>query len=233
MTKRKGRPRRSDVERDASGKISTALYRPSRAERKDAKAELERDIKSVVTWRRVKDLVHNAAIDPRMGSELGRMFVFGVISAEQFEAGTRFGDALADYDRIYLPQRRTAQAQDLNKVNGVSLHQRDETKERATAKSVMSRIDRCLGALGCEVKSASGDALNPARSWPPVARITTELCRGEAIRPVDVINAVFGLTLLVDSFGLKDSPIQRARRKKADVSKKGNLISDTEKTGSE
>jgi hypothetical protein len=59
-------------------------------------------------WRRIADHGEKLALDPRLGSELGRLRHFGELSNLQASAGSRVGEIYGRYERLKHLHRSTA-----------------------------------------------------------------------------------------------------------------------------
>lgn len=70
---------------------ATALRYPS------GQTRHEEEPRRTAAWPRVRELAEKHAIDPRLGTPLGRLFYFREISAPMFDAGTRFAELEARY----------------------------------------------------------------------------------------------------------------------------------------
>lgn len=113
---KRGRPRK-DGDREPNGRI----------ERKEA------DMEAVAVGRaqRVKlGIPETAALDPRLGFELGRLRVVQCITERQYEAGVRYAGDMARYYRLTGIPFPSSRAQDLASNRGSS---GDDTESRATA----------------------------------------------------------------------------------------------------
>ena len=79
-----GRPRKAAA-RAPSGAISRAgLAKPI----------------ALPTWQRLRDEVILRSRDPELGTELGRLFLAGELTARQFEAGRRYGATVREAMRV-------------------------------------------------------------------------------------------------------------------------------------
>jgi len=212
--KRGGRPRKDGVERNSAGRIKASVYRDLN---RNARQEHKSDALEMAKWQRLKTGVLSSAVDPRLRSLLGRMFVLGnpqPIDAQMFTAGARLEQLLFTYDVRVLNLYRGVQAQNLARERGLSLAEEDTTlaKEAANAYATIMTVlgshpsrtfDRYIG----EIISAQPDA---------IARATFGICRNggeDALRsPPELALAVQGLKRVAQYWGLYDDTSGRIKR---------------------
>jgi hypothetical protein len=194
------RPRRTDVKRDAGGRILASSYRLGRDEKRAALETRARDEQALAVWRRTLDQIQCGLIDPRLGTKLGRMFVIGdplKISPQELEAGTRFAKILDDYDRLVLGKHRSAQAQDIMKTRGAPADIDNVETVHRTSNGLMT----CLRVLGGNFIMSEGLGTVTRTG---LCAATEMLCRNDDFVS-DYKAAKAGLRLLADHFGLYDT----------------------------
>lgn len=129
-----GRPKKKDVERFPSGKIKPF--------------ETERENKSVALDARRR--IHGiSADDQRAGYTLGRIFLDGKITEDQFKAGDEYAETMARYYRLVGIPAPSPRAQSLFSIRG---HDGEVTKSLADrARSSTNSMMQVQGILlSCE-----------------------------------------------------------------------------------
>lgn len=95
---------------------------------------------AVAKAQRVKlGVPESAALDPRLGYELGRLRVVHAITERQFQAGVRYANDMARYYRLKGIPFPSARAQDLASVRGGS-GEDSEDKGRAADRAHASMV---------------------------------------------------------------------------------------------
>lgn len=137
---KQGRPRKQDVPRHPCGQINKSY----------ARAETEREVKSIVMEARAR--VHLLKAAPNMvevygGYTAGRMYLDGNISEEQLKAGNEYAQVAYRYCLATGIPFPSARAQELGRVTGHSGEESDTAQRRATrAANDMMRLIGILQA---------------------------------------------------------------------------------------
>jgi hypothetical protein len=208
--------------------------RMTKTDKRAAASSLDRDMQSVALWRRVREITSSIAVDPRLGTRLGRMFLISdpePIDELLFEAGMRYSQLLFTYDRLVLGKIPQAQAQNLARQRGLSLSEPSTELVHLAGYKMLG----CLLALGGRIiagddeRSLTNGIPRIARSSLGPAALSVEaVCRDDGFGHGSSY-VVEGLRLLAAHFGLYDNQAQRIRR----WSESGNNASCSEVSHSE
>ncbi len=142
-------------------------------------------------WNRLRDIAQEIAVDPRLVTQLGRLFYKKQITSLQFEAGSRWSQYLHDYDRIKHGRTRTPASPSF------------EVRSPGEPSSVLTDKDQFFLERFGKAHSAllAGGMM--------VEGATHRLCRDEGVGAY-FVEAIRGLDLLVEHYSLTSKP-KRAR----------------------
>lgn len=140
-----GRKRKANAVRHPSGQIKYEAPRPHR--------------------QRLNDLARLLR-DPMLGSHIGHMRHAGDITEAQYEAGRAYAEAMADWVACMGLPSRAARAQDMSRVNGLSLvdDPEQEGRNRVKAQKRLEGYDIAIGLHSLElscVQATCVDELAP------------------------------------------------------------------------
>jgi hypothetical protein len=201
----RGRKPLAGVERGASGRIKTTVYRLTREERQKATGDFRKDVRAKVMWQRLKMQAPGNVLDPLLGTLAGRMFLCAdphPIGSGQLEAFRRYCAILADYETLVLGIRSTVQAQDLTKgIKGVNLAE----IPAHVIRDVTEKFMHTEHVLGCAVHhDKHGEIAATMRLRPSAAASAVKALAREEGFPYGVLATVQGLTALAADMGLYD-----------------------------
>lgn len=154
---KRGRPLMPDVEREPNGRASRRKL--AVIVRKD---ESERAVKSVAmeARERLYGISDKMSDRPEAGYTLGRLFLFGMITKEQLDAGNHMAEDFARYYGLTGVPFPSARAQDLFRVRGMPGPDRADAA-RAASNAIMA-IEMALGLAD--------------QSGRPVTTVTKRVC---------------------------------------------------------
>lgn len=220
---RRGRKRRDDAPRGATGRIKSQHYR-SPADREALRAQIKDDARAVRGWIVQREAARRMALDPMMGSRVGKMFVWGDplwIDECQMEAAKRIAQIVFDYERKWLGAVSTPQAMDMAQVRGLRLSV-DNEAAALRSRQLFDQLCEWLGAYRRstfqgkvldKVDHANGRLRNSA-----MFNAVRTLCYENEI-PADIALAVTGLEIVADALGLRENSSGRLRRWRDDETK--------------
>ncbi len=141
-------------------------------------------------WLRLKKIIENQAKDPRLGSELGRLFFFEEIDSCQFDAGTKWQQLVIRYRLVISAPADVPKVKALGEQFGISLtdisKEEAEGVKRAYCESFEHLNDHAAGN-GRAVLRALNDLV--IRDQP-----TTTQQKTLAIRGLSALVKLWGLT---------------------------------------
>lgn len=173
---RAGRPRREDVARDNQGRVMASEYRE--------------DPRTLPQWNRLRDIAAEMMIDPRLGTQRGRMFYQRQITASEFEAANRWADMLDAFDILVLGRRRTPASPALERLgHGESSGRDPEAVARFRERHSAAHAALLAGGKICEIA-------------------TNRLCREEGLGAF-YTDAQRGLRLLAAHWGITKASKRR------------------------
>jgi hypothetical protein len=182
---RKGRPRRTDVERTSCGKIKDRTLREPADD--------------VAAWPRIRELVKAKAIDPRFGTELGRLAYFDKIRPIEADAGKHWANLVLSYRRH---------------INGAPAESpKIASLEAGIGRGVSSQPDKDPDALE-KLDDAYEDARESIEEAPPLPKdiiIQIENQYDKAF--IALVDRADGVKIMraVNTLCLEDSPLDYER----------------------
>lgn len=111
----------------------------------------EEEPRRTAVWPRVRELAEKHAIDPRLGTPLGRLFYFREISAPMFDAGTRFAELEARYLTAIGAKQPNVPAQALSLPRGGKASDPDHPQYQKWCERQRQDHSRIRGALGATI----------------------------------------------------------------------------------
>lgn len=184
---KRGRALLPAADREPNGKKSRR-----QASRQEQEIEMQASAIATARAQRVKlGVPESIALDPRLGYELGRLTVLGIIKAHQHEAGKRYAEDMGRFYRLTGIGYPSARAQNLFAVHG---YDSDIDIRVATSKAARQRmVDLRTLLLG----------KGPIDQGRRILRATHAICvEDHPCMPADEPFLRWGLNSLVRFYGL-------------------------------
>lgn len=141
--------------------------------------------------RRLRDAALAGMADARWGAEIGRLYLAGRITSEQYGAGCRWADLASRHSVAIGSRAGMASSSDFNRSHGTPVDPDSEAGELEVRRHLkdLERYQKALVVL--------------ARHGASVTQAIRRLCEEDMhLTSLEFGHALFGLTRLVDHFGL-------------------------------
>lgn len=187
LRRKRGRAVLPAAEREPNGKKSRR-----QASKQEQEHEMQAAAIATAKAQRVRmGVPESLALDPRLGYELGKLTVLGILGEHQHQAGKRFAEDMGRFYSLTGIGFPSARAQNLYAVHG---HEGDIDTRAAAASSARSRMTELRAALLGK---------GPIDRGRRVYRATHAICvEDQRCMPADEPFLRWGLNVLVRFYGI-------------------------------